>query len=355
MTDTDTGKDKVNDQPKQSSNDLEQKKIKAQKYADYYKTKAKEINEKRKLDRKIKKGIKHSVNNDLDNIHIMPINVFENIPIYTGKYIERSDLFYILDLHKDMNQKLLITGKKGTGKTEGVIQWSAKNKIPLVMVNCFNGMTDKELLGTYQIKNNESVFILGSIPKVIELANLSPNKMAVLLIDEMSCLNNDTQKILNEMLNVRRGINIPKLNKTYRLNQDSKVLIVGTKNPSYYIGTNELNIELVSRFNHFSLDDWTDKEIEKLCTNTELDLDIIPRLINFKNQINSSVLTGKLSYEIDPRQTVRFCLLYNRISKDMDKTKALSHAVSLTMLEQYNDKQEELRLAQEIAESNFGI
>src|SRR3990172_352731 len=149
--------------------------------------------------------------------------------------------------NKKRSRCLTLIGHSGTGKTQLARAYATKNKLPLVFASLNNDIRSTDLLGSFTLQNNNSVFVLGQISKAIQIANTHSSKTCVLILDELNTMSNEVQKILNENLNFREGINIPLINKTFRLNEDSKILVVSTMNYSTYSGTYQLNLELKSK------------------------------------------------------------------------------------------------------------
>ena len=292
-----------------------------------------------------------------DKIKILDVDPSEYVIALNEKYIERNGEKKEAERHMKLDRSLAIVGDSGIGKSLFVKSIASENKIPIVKVQCHDKMTDKEMFGTTQLKNGESIFVLGFLPTGIELANKSPNKKAIILLDEVNCLDSATQKILNESLNFRHGIVVPKLNKQYKLNSDSQILVIATMNPSHYLGTNEINAELKSRFNWRKWDDLTDDQTHKLLKVYKLESDLIEKLIHFKNQVKSAHQSQTLDHPIDTREIVKFCVFYSDMVKDMSHDEALKEALTLCLAGKYlaSANEDHVRLIREMIESSFAV
>ena len=62
----------------------------------------------------------------------------------------------------------------------------------------------------------------------------------------MNALEPELQKLLNPLLDDRRHITAN--GKQFKLNNDAKLIVIATMNPSTYAGTSPLNEDLRSRF-----------------------------------------------------------------------------------------------------------
>ena len=196
---------------------------------------------------------------------------------------------------------------------------------------------------------------MGVIPTVIELANKSPLKKAILLIDEISALTPEIQKLLNENLNFREGITVTEINQSFKLNDDSSIAVCATKNPATYAGTNELNTELYSIILQSQQPDLTKEQTTDLLKAYKLDEDLISKLCNLKDQINASYDGGNLFFRLDTREIVKFVNVYTVLKKsNIDEEQAITEACRL-VLGKYSIAKDNLSLIQSMAESIFGV
>jgi AAA+ superfamily predicted ATPase len=292
-----------------------------------------------------------------DTIPVLPIDPEAHYVKMIEPYLQRNGEFEDFEDHKEIEKGLIISGESGLGKTQCVTAYADQNNYPLIKVTCSEGVKDTKLLGTWNLINGNSCYCLGAIPTAIQVANQTQSKTCVLLFDEINTLDNHTQKILNENLNFRQGVFIPALNKTFTLNEDSKILIVATQNPSYFLGTNELNYEIPSRFNIRHWEDLTEEQTQELLSKYEMDKELIGRLTRLKTQIKAGYDSGNLDYPIDTREIVKFCLFYKQVNKRMKKTDdTIKHCLELVFVGKYQAKsKEQYKLVTEMIESIFGL
>jgi len=158
---------------------------------------------------------------------------------YEGKLEEMTKLLKIQLDHKE--GILILEGEAGTGKNVLFDMFAHFTNREVFMFSC-NMQSEKEDItyafrydptkGTYQIES-----------KVLE-ALKTPG--AILIFDEINTLPKGVSKMLNPLLDYRRTLFFPEHDKK-PLKADPSVLIAGTENPQYYLGTSPLAPEVKSR------------------------------------------------------------------------------------------------------------
>jgi len=342
---------------------------------DYYKNNTSKILAKRKEDRlsKLNKSL-NEINDPSKTEKIVLSNdekdLASQIPIQeidprnymlkqTMKYIFPKGLERLIKKYsmKKTSKGLIFFGHAGNGKTEAGKQYSIKNKNPCVFMSLHNDIRSTDLLGSFSLKQGSSVFVLGKLIEAIQIANTHPTKTCVLILDELNTMDNSVQKILNTNLDFRSGINIPLVNKQYRLNEDSNIIVLGTMNPSSYSGTYPLNLELNSRFDFKEIKVMPDKLIRDLLKAQNIDSKTIESLLITQKEILKAFEAGKLDQPIDPRGLIKFAEDYNLNVNEfnMDRIEAIKEALELTLVGRFLDNKEDLKFVNEIIESNFSF
>jgi len=237
------------------------------------------------------------------------------------KYMQRGNEFKKIDLSFEMDYKkgLLFSGGSGIGKTLMGLYYSTIRNYPCVFMSCHSGITKDELIGSYQLVNGSSAYVLGEILQAIICANDPANKTkrSVLILDEINCLESSTMKILNEMLRFNDGLVIPELGIKYKLNPDCHVLVFATANPLSYSGTNELNPELESRLEIIKLNDLTSDELKDLVNDGyKIDSSLLDNLIRLKELIDESNRESKLDKGFDTREFIKMIDHYSVMRKN---------------------------------------
>lgn len=163
------------------------------------------------------------------------------------------DVFHLHDIYRSLafRSNILLKGPKGDGKTLSVITYAHATKTPIIIQECSEDTKKMDLMGSQTLLGDETIFTLGCIPAAIDAAN--EYGRAILLLEELSALTPQVQKQLNAVTDFRRQCSMPFLGKTYKLEADKYLWVVGTMNPSVYGGTYDLNEDLKSRFEELDL------------------------------------------------------------------------------------------------------
>lgn len=158
------------------------------------------------------------------------------------------DVFGLYAVFKNIAFKsnLLLKGPKGDGKSLSVIAYSSTINCPVVIQECSEDTKKYELHGTQSLLGDETVFVLGSIPTAIDVAN--EVGQCILLFEELNALTPQVQKQLNAVTDFRKMASLRQIGRTYQLREHARLWVVGTMNPSVYGGTYDLNEDLKSRF-----------------------------------------------------------------------------------------------------------
>lgn len=297
----------------------------------------------------------------INGMRIIEPNFLSLLNATKEKYKQRSDEIKSLDLAFDREYKkgIMFQGGSGVGKTLLCLYYATMRKLPCVFLSCHSGITKDELIGSYQLVDNNSAYVLGELIQAIICANNSPEKKAVLVLDELNCLNSDTMKILNEMLRFKDGIIIPELGIKYRLNPDCKILVLATGNPLSYQGVNELNAELESRFEIIQVPDLSSEELRDLInTDYKIDSEFLDNLIRLKEMIVEANVDSKLDKGFDTREFVKVIDQYSQLtSNGYTHERATIKAITSCLYGKFSisDDDDQTRFVRETIESTLGI
>jgi len=164
----------------------------------------------------------------------------ELVPRHYPRYVDFGMQGYLAT--KAFGGPLLLKGAKGTGKTMGIEEFAASADIPIVRHPCTEEDTARDLYGTFV---EEGVFGLGSMTTAIDVAN--SEGACILVFEEINALSPRAQKMLNPLTDHRQEVTIQKIGRSFRVDQDKMLWVIGTMNPNY-AGTYDLNEDLLSRF-----------------------------------------------------------------------------------------------------------
>lgn len=158
------------------------------------------------------------------------------------------DSFDLLPLFEKLafRANLILSGPKGIGKSLSFAAYAAREKLPIVTVDCSEDMRRSNLLGMFIMEGSETPFILGPLSTAFEIAN--DHGACVLCLEEINALTPQLQKVLNPATDFRKRVEIPEAQCVFQLEPEARLWIVGTMNTAVYGGVYALNEDLKSRF-----------------------------------------------------------------------------------------------------------
>jgi MoxR-like ATPase len=249
---------------------------------------------------------------DDDSIRVIrtPIEdlMIEDPPVYV-------DIFNLHEIYKRLafNTNIILKGPKGDGKTLSIFAYAASISCPLVIQECSEETKKYDLMGSQMFIGDETVYMLGSVPTAIDIAN--EVGQCILLFEELNALMPQTQKQLNAISDFRKMVSMPHIGKSYKLREDAKVWVVGTQNPSTYGGSYDMNEDLKSRFEEIELtypEHGQEKGIVKAVCGTLAADDLIDKVLRFAKETRQQA-TG---YALSTRDVNRFIHTAAKIGLD---------------------------------------
>jgi len=312
-----------------------------------------EVNEIRTAENKTAETEITTTEKASNGVKILPVKAEDYLPKNVPNYVQRDYEDQLFMAHMESGIPLLLVGPKGVGKTLSIAAFAAKNSIPIIQFDCSENTKRQDLIGRFLLIGDEVVYELGVMPTAITVANVYGK--AILVFEEINALTPQMQKVLNQLLDWRRHVYIPELGKIYKLENGTKLLIVGTMNPSYYGGVHELNEDLRSRFAEVYIDYPNDKqESEILEKTTNIDPDLRKLLITLAIETRNGFAIGELSYALSTRDLAMFARVYESYKSIMNEKEALKLALRNVVLNRYEDTNEKSAVKQRIF-SIFGV
>ncbi len=220
----------------------------------------------------------------------------------------------ILKLHEiyqriAFDTNLIIKGAKGIAKSLSVITYAALTKTPVVIQECSEDTKNYNLMGSQSLLGDRTVFVLGSLPTAIDVANEVGS--CILLFEEINALTPQVQKQLNALTDFRKMVSLPHIGKSYKLRDGAKLWVAATMNPSTYGGSYDLNEDLKSRFEEVEVtypEQGQEKMIVRNVCGNVLDDKTLDMILGFAKETRQQA-TG---YALSTRDVVR---LVNTVTK----------------------------------------
>jgi len=291
---------------------------------------------------KVHNGIVHTPNsvhniskaltqNGNKGIRVLDVDTSKFYVLNTPTYVEQDNELKVLEAHWRSQVPLLFVGPKGVGKTLSIAHFARVNNIPIIQYDCSEDSKRWDLIGRFV---DVGTYELGVMPLAIEVANKEGK--CILVFEELNALSPNMQKTLNQLLDWRRHVYVPELNKVYRLEPNAKLLIAATMNPSTYGGVFELNEDLRSRFAEYHVSyPRTDVEQKVVSMYDGVPDDLVQKLITLANESRA----GTLSYVISPRDLTLFAMLFKTYTEVFGQDKALRMALKTTIIDRFNEEE----------------
>jgi cobaltochelatase CobS len=145
------------------------------------------------------------------------------------------------------DEKLLLVGPTGVGKSSLIEQLAARLNWPVVRVAASGGLTEEDLLGEWTVRDGETVFNYGFLPRAMRMG-------AICLIDEIDGLEPSVAFSIHQLMEDRgrlvllqNGGEIIEPHPRFRLVCTANSLVHGDET-GLYTGTRVLNAAFMDRF-----------------------------------------------------------------------------------------------------------
>ncbi len=208
-------------------------------------------------------------------------NEQEYIPMlsFTGEDGTMDELSIILkaiDQDKCMGRKSVTSvyfmSPPGLGKTVLGGHLAASLKCPYQIINCVSTMADLDLLGSYVLIGQETIWQDGPLPSIVRATN--ENGMGILIINELNALSLNAQVALNPLMDKQQCVVLTlRNNEVVSVRDDAHLLIIASMNPDI-MGVNELQDSVRDRSNLIIHMDYPSVDKEAELVNRILDIPI---------------------------------------------------------------------------------
>jgi len=255
-----------------------------------------------------------------------------DIPTNVQKYVPQYGEDKVIKKHIDAGIPLCAIGPKGTGKTLSFASVAQEEKVPLIQFDCSESTKRGDLIGRFVLIGSEVKFQLGALPTA--LATAQSEGACILVLEELTALPPQQQKMLNQILDWRKHVYIPEIGKTFHSN-GGKLLVAATTNPSTYAAVFELNEDLKSRLSILRYNypkESVEMEIIKASVSPVIEEEA-KNLITLARESREAVKEGRVDYALSPRDVCLTLQARNAYNN-------LKGAIKTTILNKYESQAE---------------
>ncbi|MFO7795185.1 MAG: AAA family ATPase [Promethearchaeati archaeon] len=165
-------------------------------------------------------------------------------------YIQQKNEFdYLFDLIKSLEKGscagILLYGPPGTGKTLLAISLANRFDSQYFIIDGSPDLDRRDLEGYWELIQGGTKFNYGPLTQAIKIAN--EKGISFIIINEINAIRDSEQISLNSLLSENHINLISKGFEKFELNQESKLIIIGTMNKGV-IGVNQLQSAFEDRF-----------------------------------------------------------------------------------------------------------
>ena len=247
---------------------------------------------------------------------------------------ELDDILLLAQSMKTAN--ILIEADKGVGKPTLAYEVANRLDCHIVGYSCSSGTREGDLRG--RVMNLNGLFQPGILVQAVEIAN--KKGVCILHLDEINALEPELQKLLNPLLDDRRCITAN--GKLFKLNDNARLIVIATMNPSTYGGTSPLNEDLRSRFCGQVWEYPKLSHLSKVVNWKGIPKDEVKRpILQLAQDSFSYRVKGDVEYVLTTRDLNQFTELFRIWSKQaLSATKVLQKALEGAIFVKYSDRTE---------------
>lgn len=205
------------------------------------------------------------------------------------------------DSRPSVSQKVMLRGPHGAGKTEMAMQFAARNKMPMIIMDCANLKEPRDWFGYKTIEDGNVVWHESQFDKVVTAGN------HVILLDEINRVHPNILNTLLPLLDGRGFTYLEEKGDTIKIGP--KTVFFATMNEgAAYTGTASTDIAMRDRWQRMVEVTYLpkEKEVDVLIARTGIAEKAAKALVDIANQIRkkSTGLGSSFSDGFSTRQLI---------------------------------------------------
>jgi len=232
-------------------------------------------------------------------------NPFAETPKIDPDYVFRKDLLaYVLYAFTNPEERMLLTGPTGSGKTSVIEQTAARLNMPLTRMNADGDMTRGDLVGEWKIKGDSMYFMYGVLPSAMK-------KGHIFIVDEWDAAPPHVNMVLQAVLE-GKPLMITETAEAIYPHDDFRIFATANTvgqgdSTGLYNGTNHQNFATLDRFSMVELVDYADASVELGILTKKLKIDdkqALKKMIDVATKIRSAFKNDEIRVTMSTRTIV---------------------------------------------------
>jgi len=278
-----------------------------------------------------------------------------DVPVTGGEFVPKVDNDYVLDkkltyrllLSLRAGEKALLVGPTGAGKSTLIEQIGARLNWPVVRVAASGGLTESDLLGEWTVRDGETVFNYGFLPRAMRMG-------ALCLIDEIDGMEPSVAFAIHQLMEdegrlvlLQNGGEIIKPHPRFRLIATANTLGHGDET-GLYTGTHVLNEAFLDRFAVVFKMSYMDERREASIIRKRTpgcNADLARKMTRMAGEVREAIEQEELYCTFSTRRLIDFARKYSQLGD-------LEAALGLTVLNKLAGS--DSQVVYEICQRHFG-
>ncbi|NHI92269.1 MAG: MoxR family ATPase [Candidatus Lokiarchaeota archaeon] len=238
-----------------------------------------------------------------------PVHVAGFIPKDVPDFVDEGDYLESIMVALEEGHNVLIIGPTGTGKTHIIRKIGEELELPVLEVSFTLGTDVTDIIGRYELKEEETKWIYGPLPLAMKYGTL-------FYADEINMARPDIVSRLHPCLDDRRALTISE-HEEELIKAHDRYRFIAAMNPVElgYAGTRPLSPALKRRFEQIIYITYPKKETELKIIKTRSrlkDESILERMIEVANQARRAHEEGIIATPATPANLIAWAQLIAR-------------------------------------------